>query len=263
MINKFLLSKYASIFPTKLLKKIIKKKKVYFVKTSYYKLPKNSYPFRIKKKELSFFYQKYKRKPFSKPISTFPKMKNLLQKIFCNKKFVFLDYGGQYIDNYLYLSNFFDKIEYFYLDNPQNNKIVKNFIRDKKIKNFKVINSIYELKKKKIDFINFGSVLQYINDYKNILNFIKKNKPKYILISGIILFKGKVKSFVCKQVNVWPQINYCFFFNKDYFNSIFVKNNYIKVFFKKNLTDKRINFSNINDNENNFFQYSDIFYKRK
>ena len=74
MINKFLLSKYASIFPTKLLKKIIKKKKVYFVKTSYYKLPKNSYPFRIKKKELSFFYQKYKRKPFSKPISTFPKM---------------------------------------------------------------------------------------------------------------------------------------------------------------------------------------------
>ena len=82
-------------------------------------------------------------------------MKNLLQKIFCNKKFVFLDYGGQYIDNYLYLSNFFDKIEYFYLDNPQNNKIVKNFIRDKKIKNFKVVNSIYELKKKKMNFINF------------------------------------------------------------------------------------------------------------
>ena len=50
MINKFLLSKYASFLPTKLVKKIIKKKRIYFVKTDEIKLPKNNYPFKIKTK---------------------------------------------------------------------------------------------------------------------------------------------------------------------------------------------------------------------
>tara|TARA_Y100000992_G_scaffold300827_1_gene270304 strand:- start:788 stop:961 length:174 start_codon:yes stop_codon:yes gene_type:complete len=35
-----------------------------------------------------------------------------------------------------------------------------------------------------------------------------------------------------------------------------------KLINKKNLTDKRINFSNFKNNKNYFFQYSDIFYKK-
>ena len=68
MINNFLLSKYASFLPTKLVKKIIKKKRIYFVKTDKTKLPKNNYPFKIKNKELA--YKKMERtlsKAFVKP----------------------------------------------------------------------------------------------------------------------------------------------------------------------------------------------------
>ncbi len=263
MINKFLLSKYASILPTKLLKKIIKKKRIYFVKTNRTNLPKENYPFKINRNELDFFFEKYKKRPLSKPISTFPKMRQLLKKTYKNKRFVFLDYGGQYIDNFLYLKKNFPKISYFYLDNKFNNKIIKKFVVEKKIQNFKVINNIYEMKNKRIDFLNFGSVLQYIHDYKKVLDFLNKNKPKHILISAITLFKGKSKFFISKQVNVWPQINYCYFFNKNYLNNLIEKHKYKKIFCKKNLTDKRINFSNIVDRENIFFQYSDIFYERK
>ena len=263
MINKFLLSKYASFLPTKLVKKIIKKKRIYFVKTDEIKLPKNNYPFKIKTKELVFFYKKFKKKPNTKPISTFPKMKELLQKIFKKKEFIFFDYGGQYIDNFLYLKKNFPKIKYYYLDNKYNNRQMKRFVKDKKIKDFKVINNIYELKNNRIDFLNFGSVLQYIKNYKNILCFLENNKPKYILISAMTLFQGKSESFICKQFNVWPQINYCYFFNKKYLDKLFGKYNYKKVFNRKNHTDKRINFSNIEDKENHFFQYLDIFYKKK
>ena len=73
---------------------------------------------------------------------------------------------------------------------------MKRFVKDKKIKDFKVVNNIYELKNYRIDFLNFGSVLQYIKNYKNILSFLENNKPKYILISAMTLFQGKSE---CKQ----------------------------------------------------------------
>ena len=78
------------------------------------------------------------------------------------------------------------------------------------------------------DFVNFGSVLQYIDDYDDVLEKILIKSKKYILISGIHLFKNDLlkPKYVVKQMNLWPRKPYLYFFNFSKFIDKFKKNNF-------------------------------------
>ena len=100
------------------------------------------------------------------------------------------------------------------------------------------------------------------NDYNEVINLISKKKPKFIFFSGTSLYKNlKKNSFVVKQVNVWPQINYCFFFQYKYFFKLLEERNYKLVFKKNNLNDRVINYSNISKSLNIKINYTDLLFK--
>ena len=244
-------------------KKIIKKRKLFFIKTELDKLPKNNYPFGLNKKILEDTCKKYLDNPKLVPNISYPKIDILLKKLFKKKeKIYFLDIGAQFIDNYLFLSKKNKNLEYFYFDQKINNKIVDRFSKIKKLKRFKSLMKIQDIKKYKINFVYFGSVIQYMNDYNEVINLISKKKPKFIFFSGTSLYKNLKKNrFVVRQVNVWPQINYCFFFQYKYFFKLLEQRNYKLVFKKNNLNDRVINYSNISKSLNIKINYTDLLFK--
>ena len=246
-------------------KKIIKKKKIFFIKTSYTKLIKNNYPFTLNFEILEDNYKNYLSKPNKIPNISYPKIDNLLKKIFKkNKKIGFLDIGAQFIDNYLYLFNKNKNLKYFYFDQKINNKIVEKFAKFKKFKNFTSIIKIENIKKHKIDFVYFGSVIQYINNYNKIIKIISKKKPKFIFFSGTNTYQNYKKDyFVVKQVNVWPQTNYCYFFKNEYLVNNLKKYNYRLVFKKNNINDRKINYSNLSKPLDTKINYTDLFFEYK
>ena len=176
-------------------KKIIKKRKLFFIKTELDKLPKNNYPFGLNKKILEDTCKKYLDNPKLVPNISYPKIDILLKRIFKKKnKIYFLDIGAQFIDNYLFLSKKNKNLEYFYFDQKINNKIVDRFSKIKKLKRFKSLMKIQDIKKYKINFVYFGSVIQYMNDYNEVINLISKKKPKFIFFSGTSLYKNLKKN---------------------------------------------------------------------
>ena len=67
-------------------KKIIKKRKLFFIKTELDKLPKNNYPFGLNKKILEDTCKKYLDNPKLVPNISYPKIDILLKKLFKKKK---------------------------------------------------------------------------------------------------------------------------------------------------------------------------------
>lgn len=63
-----------------------------------------------------------------------------------------------------------------------------------------------------------------------------------------------------KQLNVLPQINYLFFFNRNSFFKIFLEKEYNLIFEKKNLTDE-VNYDNFNYLLKDI-QYSDFLFQK-
>lgn len=256
-------NKILSILPNKIIRKIIKKSRIFFIRTKYKDLNKKNYPFRIKYSELSEIYKKYKQNNSFYPLSSYQNLEILLLKTFKNKKKInFLDYGGQYIDNFYRIKKIFNKVNYFYIDQKNNNKVVKNFATKNKFKNFFVLDNIKDIKSNKIDFINFGSVIQYVPFYYKLILDLDKINTQYIFFSGTNFFNGKVNYFICKQLNVFPQINYCYFFNLSYFKQIFKKNGYSLIFSRNNKLSKEINYSNILSEEIKKIEYKDLLFKK-
>ena len=68
------------------------------------------------------------------------------------------------------------------------------------------------------------------------------------------------KNIVVKQLNVLPQINYLFFFNRNSFFKIFLEKEYNLIFEKKNLTDE-VNYDNFNYLLKDI-QYSDFLFQK-
>ena len=85
------------------------------------------------------------------------------------------------------------------------------------------------------------------------------------MFSGTIMYDTNNpnynKKIIVKQINMFPTINYLFFFKKKYFFNKFFENNYKLVFERINFTDK-INFSNFN---RLFYSinYMDFLFKKK
>jgi len=116
---------------------------------------------------------------------------------------------------------------------------------------------------KEIDFVYFGSCIQYFKNYKIFLKSIFKKKPNYIFFSGTSFFHDKLSKdyIVVKQTNYLPNTIYLFFFNLNNFIKFMNLNGYNLVFFETNKSAK-INYKNFS----HFLkktEYLDILFKKK
>ena len=196
---------------------------------------------------------------------TYPNLIKLLSSKFEFDKILnILDIGGEKIDFYLSLKENFKNVRYFL----HNQKSITNSFHMIKsefdYKNFYIVDELNEILTENFDFVNFGSCIQYFDNYEEVLKKITKNS-KYIFFSGTHLYDSSNmifnKNIVVKQVNVLPQINYLFFFNRKNFFKIFFDNQYELIFEKENLTDK-VNYDNFNNFLENI-QYSDFLFSKK
>ena len=269
LFNKIFISDYIHLkkknFIYKLINfflyKLINQYKFFFIPCGLKKIPKINYPitsnYQTQVNLIKTFNKNYKQNSFM----TYPKLLSLMGRHFNkNENFNFLDFGGENIDCFFALKKRFKNINYFIINQKKYNNIFR------KIKSEYFLEKLYileykDLNKFNYDFINLGSVLQYINNYDAILKYILNFSKKFILISAAHFYKSKkIKGkFIVKQINMLPNKMYCYFFEIDSFCKIF-KNNFKIIFNKKNIT-AQINYSNFTKDFNNI-KYSDLLIKR-
>ena len=260
------LYKYGVIekLPKLLIRKIRKKFNIHFIPTDKKVLSEQNYPlvhnyeaqnelikhFKLKKKQTSFNTCRY----------LIPLLTLIFEK---NNNFNFLDIGGENIDFYLELKEKFPFVKYFVfnqkiiLDNFKKIKIENN------LKDFNLIYNVDNLSENNYDFINLGSVIQYIKEYQKLLLKLIDVSNNYIFFSGTHLFnsgKKKEDNIIVKQVNLLPHVSYLYFICKEYFYKNFFNNGYKIVFETKNHTS--------NTNYKNFektiegIEYTDVLFKK-
>lgn len=140
-------------------------------------------------------------------------------------------------------------------DQPKIRLIINKIIRKKKLKNISLFN---ENNYKKIDFLYFGASYQYVENIEEILLKSGLFFSKYILISGLITYRGlKKNKFITSQHNVTGEKK-CYFYNEKYIINLFSQNKYRLIFNEENNSDKYINFSNI---KNIKINYRDFLFK--
>ena len=195
---------------------------------------------------------------------TYPKLIKLLKtKYSKNRVFNFLDFGGDQIDQYFILKKNFPNIRYFVF----NQKVINDdFIRLKELYDYKdliVIGNLKEISLNHFDFVNFGSVLQYVDNYDVVLDKILSKAKRYILISGTHFYNknSAKKKIIVEQVNLLPKKLYLFFFNLDFFLKKF-KNYGFKVVNNKKNTTHCIDYKNFITINLLDLKYSDIFFEK-
>jgi len=230
-------------FLTKLIPKFIKRKinkkffNFYFIPTDHSKLPDGNY-----NNNNNYDYQKklivnYKNNFQQNSFMTCPHLIELLvMKFNSDEEIMFLDMGADNIDFFLELNSKFKNIKYYFCNLKTVNLIFEKLRHENNYKNMFIIDTIDEVSNKKFDFINFGSSIEYFDNYEVVLNKVSK-MGKNIFFTGTTLFDTKNEKYnkhiIVKQVNVYPDINYLYFFNKLFFYSIFLKNNFKILFAKK------------------------------
>lgn len=235
----------------KFIKRKIKKKffNFYFIPTNHSKLVNDNYTnnnsYDYQKKLIDDYKHNFKQNSFM----TYPHLiKLLLMKFNSDEEIMFLDMGADNIDFFLELNSKFKNIKYFFCNLKSVNSIFKKLKHENNYKNMFIIDTIDEVSNKKFDFINFGSSIEYFENYEDVLNKVS-NIGKNIFFSGTTLFETKnekyKKHIIVKQVNMYPDINYLYFFNKQFFFSIFLNNNFKLLFERKNLTDN-VDYHNFN-----------------
>lgn len=163
---------------------------------------------------------------------------NLISK----KKINVLDYGS----NFLACSNLHNKIEgqhiNYVLFNPFEKKIInRNFGKIK----IKCINKINTIKNKKFDIINFGSCLQYLENFDDTIKSIKfKPESKIIITATPITF---AKTYYSKQLNA-KNLNQKIYSIKEIIKIL--KKKKFKLTFKSSFNFK---YSGIKKKKNTFF----------
>ena len=255
-------------FVKKLFPKFIRRKinkvffKYYFLPTNLSELPDLNYP---EKGNLEFqknLVEKFEQKKKQTSFMTCPHLTELLiVKFNSNDKLNFLDIGGEKIDFYLELKEKFPNINYYIFNQKSMIEPFYQLKDELKLNNLIIIDKYENIFDINYDFVNFGSSIQYIQNYEILLKKISHNS-KYIFFSGTHLYdsinKNFEKNIIVKQMNILPIINYLYFFNRKNFFNIFEKKNFKLVFESKNLTD------NVNyDNFKNFLKnisYSDFLF---
>ena len=260
-LNKILVSGKVNLLPKFILRKIKKKYKIYFVPTHLKHLPINNCPIPSTAAVQESIIQNFNTTKELVSFHTCPYLLQLLTLIFNKKeKFNFLDFGGENIDFYLYLKKNFKNVNYYIINQGEINQ---NFIYLKskyKLENFTIIQNLNELSNYNFDFINFGSVLQYIENYNDVLEKIIDVSKKYIFFSATHFYDKNTalsKNIVVKQTNALPEKIFCYFFEFESFIKKFYDNKFKLVLKEKNKTDDNIhykNFENLLENTN----YTDV-----
>ena len=245
-------------------KKLLKNNKITFIPTNLKSLPNKNYPVLFSQREHELIYQNYiKTNKIS--FNTFEQIKVILNKKYKKDQYInFLDFGGEKIDFYLDIIKDFKNINYHIINLPKINKDLQILKEKYNLKNLYILNNLDELKLKEIDFAYFGSTIQYINNYKEILNDLLPLIKKNIFFSATHFFENntKFKNIVVKQLNYLPIEYYLYFINLDEFIEDLKKYNFeielnqINTTYKYN-TDV---FKNLNLNN---LKYADILFERK
>ena len=174
-----------------------------------------------------------------------------------------MDIGADNIDFYLQLNKNFKNLKYFFYNLKSVNTIFKKLKLDNNYENLIIIDEINDEFKQQFEFINFGSSIQYFDNYEFIL---KKTTDigKNIMFSGTSLYETTnikyKKHMIVEQINMYPDINYLYFFNKQNFYQVFLDKNYKLLFENKNLTDG-INYTNF-DNIFKNINYMDFLFTK-
>jgi hypothetical protein len=188
----------------------------------------------------------------------------LLKVIYKDKSFNFLDFGARNIDNFAYLNKNMSNIKYFYCDLPQYNEVISKIKNKNLINNLFVLSNVNDVKNIDIDFVFMGSVLQYLENYKKIMEPIFDANPQYIFISGQNCYEKKIsdKEYIkYKQLNVLPQINHGLFFHLESFESFFKENGWKLESLSETNFDNYRNFNKINK-EVGYIKNLDLMFKR-
>ena len=108
-----------------------------------------------------------------------------------------------------------------------------------------------------------GSVIQYVKDYKLILNSLIDTAPEYIFFTAQTFYEKRIdkkEKIIVKQVNILPQVNYCYFFEYESFLNIFKVKKFEPIFKVLNFTD-RVNYNNFNKKYGKI-EYYDLLIKK-
>ncbi len=260
IINKFLSKETKNFLVLKLQKKISKRLKIYFIPTVFDNLPTNNYHV-----QTDINYQKHLIREFEKnkkinSFNTFSNIVELLNQISIKNSpsLNFLDFGGENIDFYLDLNKNFKNLNYYVINQGEINKTFIEIKKNYKFNNLNILENLNEVEKNSYDFINFGSSIQYINNYDDILTRVLKTSKKFIFFSGTHFYKNideNKNKIVVKQINLLPKKFYCYFFNFEKFLFFFKKNNY-SIFFNKFNATADISYKNFKNIKN--IQYLDL-----
>lgn len=242
MINSILNLKFNNFLWLYFIRRLSRLNKIYFIPTKKLRLPRGNHPLGNLSKFFKDQLSNFEKSNFNFNLDLYKVLKKNFKK---NNKICLLDYGGENLDLYLFLKKKFSKINIVIINQPKINRVLKRIILNQKITNLSVAENINQVNLKSFNFINFGSSLQYIDNYEKILNYLlKKTRGFFYLSASSFFFKKKLgKNIVVKQVNLLPSILYCYIFNFQFIKKIFTKYNY-NILFKKKNSFKKVNFHN-------------------
>jgi len=242
-LNNFLSKKFTKFFPKTVNRKLLRRYNIFFVPTDLKTLPKNFYPISTNLKDQINLVENYDSKKKLIKFNTKLDMDIFLKNLYKKNFFNYLDIGGDNIDLYLKLNKNLNINNYFIFNFKEVINIFKKIKLQFQFKNLHPMTNIKKLKD--LDFVYFGSSIQYFKNYNIFLEKIFKKKPKYIFFSGTTFFKDDIRKekWTVKQTNILPHTVYLYFFNLNKFIVFFKKNDYKLVFFQKNKFAK-VNYKN-------------------
>ncbi len=259
-INKFLSYNFTKFFPRTINRKIFRRYNIFFIPTDKKRLPNNFYPITTNLGLQNQLVYKFNKKKRLINQTTKKNLDKFLFNLYIKKNFSFFDVGGDNIDLYLYLSKKLN-IKKYYISNFD--EIILIFKKLKTKFNFTNLYPISRFKQpQNVDFVYFGSCIQYFKDYKLYLKKICNSKPKYILFSGTSFYFDNYnhETLVVKQTNILPNLVFLYFFNYKKFVSFLSINGYKLIFKRKNLTNK-LNYKNFYPNLKKV-DYLDLMFKK-
>ncbi len=149
------------------------------------------------------------------------------------KKIQILDYGGGY-GNLYYTINKSLKKNFSIMVYDNNLTIIKNAKKlNSRTKNLTFTHNLDQIKNKKFDLIYFGSVFQYIFNFDQINQIIKKTDTEYLIFYD--LMAGENPNFYSYQ-NYYKKKMLIKFYNYKYFKNNFLKNGFQVIYENKMFT---------------------------
>ena len=255
---------FSNKLPGFIRKKLLKNNNITFIPTKLDKLPKNSYAIQNSIEHQEDIIENFNNAN-KLSFNTFLDLKLILkEKYELNSSFNFLDFGGDKLDFYLDISKEFKNINYFLINLPEVNNIIRTMKNKYNFKNLTILNDLNDLSKYHYDFTYFGSSLQYVNNYEKYLSTILPLTKNYIFISATHFFTNNfsLKQIVVKQLNLLPKIFFLYFFNLNNFLNFFKSYNF-KIEFNKTNNECNTNHNIFDHLKIENIKYSDILFSKK